>query len=75
MANGWTPERRAKQAEMIRKWNPWEKSTGAITVNGKLISSQNSKTHGAYTKENREVQTIISNLVSQNKALNGQFKI
>ncbi len=31
MANGWTPERRARQAEMIRQWRPWEKSTGPRT--------------------------------------------
>lgn len=28
MANGWTPERRAHQAELIRQWLPWEKATG-----------------------------------------------
>jgi len=24
MANGWTPERRARQAELIRTWCPWK---------------------------------------------------
>ena len=41
MANGWTPERRARQAELIRQWRPWEKSTGPKTVEGKATASQN----------------------------------
>ena len=28
MSNGWTPERKASQAELIRTWIPWEQSTG-----------------------------------------------
>lgn len=35
MANGWTPERRARQAELIRTWRPWEQSTGPRTAEGK----------------------------------------
>src|SRR3954451_21000362 len=34
-ANGWTPERRARQAEAIQQWKPWEKSTGPRTTRGK----------------------------------------
>lgn len=75
MANGWTPERRAKQSAMIRNWKPWEKSTGAKTAEGKLKSSQNSKTHGAYTEENREMQIIICKLISDSKELNRKYKI
>ncbi len=37
----WTPERRARQAELIRKTKPWEKSTGPRTEAGKAISSRN----------------------------------
>jgi hypothetical protein len=40
-ANGWTPERRARQAELIRKWKPWEKSTGPKTDVGRAAVSQN----------------------------------
>lgn len=46
MANGWTPERRAHQAELIKKWKPWELSTGARTFEGKARSSQNACKHG-----------------------------
>ena len=28
MGNGWTPERQARQAVLIRTWRPWEQSTG-----------------------------------------------
>ena len=41
MANGWTPERRARQAEMINSWRPWERSTGPRTEDGKARSSKN----------------------------------
>ena len=33
--NGWTPERRKRQAEMIKNWKPWEQSTGPTTPEGK----------------------------------------
>ena len=41
MANGWTPERKAKHAEAIRRWKPWEKSTGPKTPEGKEVSKMN----------------------------------
>jgi hypothetical protein len=41
MARNWTPEQKAQQAEKIRQWKPWTKSTGARTPEGKAISSQN----------------------------------
>lgn len=46
MANGWTPERRKKQSEAIRQWQPWNKSTGPRTAEGKAIASQNAYTGG-----------------------------
>ena len=41
MGNGWTPERRARQAETIRRWKPWKQSTGPRTRDGKAIASHN----------------------------------
>lgn len=38
---GWTPERRARQAEAIRSWQPWNRSTGPRTDAGKATASQN----------------------------------
>ena len=46
MTNGWTPERRARQAMLIRRWRPWEKSTGPRTAEGKAISSRNAEKGG-----------------------------
>jgi hypothetical protein len=39
--NGWTEERRARQAEAIRRWKPWEKSTGPASDAGKSRVSRN----------------------------------
>lgn len=41
MKNGWTPERRDRQAALIRTWKPWEKSTGPVSAEGKAAVSQN----------------------------------
>jgi hypothetical protein len=37
----WTPERRARQSEIIRCTRPWRKSTGPRTSEGKAKSSKN----------------------------------
>ena len=37
----WTPERKAKQSQAIRQWQPWLKSTGAKTAEGKAVVSRN----------------------------------
>jgi hypothetical protein len=39
--HGWSPERRARQAELIHRWKPWTKSTGPSTAGGKKIVGQN----------------------------------
>jgi hypothetical protein len=41
MANGWTTERRARQAAQISRWRPWDKSTGRRTAGGKAKASRN----------------------------------
>ena len=38
---GWTPERRARQSELIRQWQPWKKATGPKSVTGKAAVSRN----------------------------------
>jgi len=65
MANGWTLERRAKQAELIKTWKPWERSTGPRTREGKAKASRN-----AYTGGTREViRALRQALRAQQKAL------
>lgn len=39
--NGWTLERRARQAVAIRSWRPWELSTGPRSVAGKARVARN----------------------------------
>ena len=41
MATPWTPERRARQAALIRTWRPWERSTGPKSPAGKAVSAGN----------------------------------
>ena len=41
MANGWTAERKARQAGLIRSWRPWEYATGPRTTEGKAKAARN----------------------------------
>ncbi|MGX0935887.1 MULTISPECIES: hypothetical protein [Cupriavidus] len=59
MANGWTPERRAKQAEAIRRWSPWKQSTGPRTAAGKATASKNAWNDGQREKL-RELSRLIN---------------
>jgi len=43
----WSPERKAKQSLAIRQWQPWVKSTGAKTPQGKAVVSRNAFKGGA----------------------------
>lgn len=56
--SGWTPERRAKQAEAIRRNQPWLKSTGPRTAEGKAISSRNAD-RGGYRRLARARQSMM----------------
>lgn len=37
----WTPAERQRQSELIRQWQPWQHSTGAKTIEGKVKASRN----------------------------------
>ena len=78
MANGWTSERRARQAQLIRTWRPWERSTGPRTATGKATSARNGLKGGleaevrsclkesrALLKEHREALKKVNSLVGQ----------
>lgn len=68
---GWTPERRARQAELIRRWKPWERSSGPRTKGGKAVASRNAdkgcewpQIH-ALRRLLREVQTDFAALTTE----------
>ena len=42
----WTTEERLRQSQLIQSWQPWNKSTGAQTPEGKAVSSQNAHKGG-----------------------------
>ena len=53
MLNGWSVERRKRQAELIRQWQPWTQSTGPKTKAGKQRVSQNALKAGEHCAELR----------------------
>jgi hypothetical protein len=55
---GWTPERRARQAMLIRRWKPWLKA-GVKTAEGKAISRMNSLKHGARSAVARSLIKVL----------------
>ena len=72
MANGWTPERRARQAALIRTWQPWARSTGPRTAEGRAQAARNAQAlHGwtpellALRAELRAVSKTASDLLRQ----------
>lgn len=60
-ANGWTEERRRKQSEAIRRWTPWNKSTGPKSDEGKAKASM-SAFKGNKRERMREVQKLTKQL-------------
>ena len=66
MANGWTPERRAKQAALIRSWKPWERSTGPRTDEGKVRVARNGF-KGAHRPLVRELAKAMNELLREQR--------
>lgn len=58
MGNGWTPERRARQAELIRQLQPWKKSTGPRSPKGKAAASRNAW-KGGFRPMIRELAKVL----------------
>jgi len=61
--NGWTPERRKRQAQLIQQWKPWQRSTGAKTEEGKARSSQNALKHGFRSREQIELRKQMNQFI------------
>lgn len=58
--NGWTKERRERQAEAIRGWRPWERSTGPTTAEGKSRVGRNAW-KGGHRSKLRELIRMVNN--------------
>ena len=54
----WTIEERLKQSQLIQSWQPWNKSTGARTPEGKVVSSRNAH-KGGIRSICREMSTLF----------------
>ena len=66
-ARNWTPEQRRQQAERIRGWSPWARSTGPRGAEGKAKASRN-----AWKGETREVLRELAQLLqAQRNSLKG----
>ena len=59
MTSSWTPERRARQAALIRTWKPWERSTGPRTPDGKAKASRNAYKGGHWLML-RELSRLVN---------------
>lgn len=59
MANGWSLERRARQAELIRSWRPWERSTGPRSAEGKTRTAHNAD-KGGHRQTLRELSRMLN---------------
>jgi hypothetical protein len=68
MANGWTPERRARQAALIRTWKPWTQATGPRTPDGKATASRNAYKGGQWL-EMRELLRLVNAEVKASRDL------
>jgi len=64
----WTAEQRQRQRELIQRWKPWTKSTGAKTPDGKKKSAQNAFKTGK-SLEIREMIKRLNKLLKDQKEL------
>lgn len=59
MATHWSSERRARQAELIRTWQPWAKSTGPKSPAGRKRVGRNAF-KGGYWLQLRELSKMVN---------------
>lgn len=66
--NGWTDERRKRQAVLIRHWKPWQRSTGPRTATGKARACRNAY-KGSVREDLRRIATFIAEARRVEKAM------
>ena len=64
--NGWTPERRRRQAQAIHRWQPWTHSPGAKTPEGKATSARNAY-KGGFTAQLRALKAQTNQMLKAQK--------
>ena len=67
---GWSAECRRKQAEAIRRWQPWGRSTGPRTAAGKTASRMNAYKHGSRSATMREILKTLRDMRLFRRAIN-----
>ena len=63
-----TPEHRARQAALIRAWQPWEHSTGPKSPAGKAAAAANAFT-GGHGAKLRELQRAMNELLREQRGM------
>lgn len=58
MANSWTEERRLRQSQLIKTWQPWKSSTGPKSEAGMARASRNAD-QGLEWPALRTLRTIL----------------
>ena len=51
-------ERRQRQAQLIKQWQPWQHSTGARTLEGKAVASRNAF-KGGFRQQLKELNQLL----------------
>lgn len=69
MSNGWTLERRLRQAKIIQNWKPWKQATGPQTDEGKKRSSRNAYKDGSWLEQRELMQQLRRLLKEQKKTI------
>jgi len=57
-AAGWTPERRKRHSEAIRRWKPWNQSTGPKSPEGKAAVSGNAWSGGKWLEFREAIKAL-----------------
>lgn len=69
MGKGWTPERRARQAALIRTWRPWEHATGPRSVEGKAHAARNAFEGGDWRRLRELAKSVNAALRKHRESL------
>ena len=66
---GWTPERRKKQSEAIRRWKPWNQSTGPKSPEGRAAVARNAWTGGHWLMLRKAISEMNEVIRQQRKGI------